>query len=318
MAIQAFPVNPTLSAVAIAFRNPESRLIADRVLPRVPVATKPFKWTRYGTAQGFTVPNTMVGSKSEPNMVDFGGTEVQDQCADYGLDDLLSNDEIGNFEQMDKPPSGGPIHPRDLSVMMLTSLIQLDREIRVANTVFGAANYGSNTVALAGTSRWDDFVNSNPVNAILVAADSLLVRPNKLVLGRQVWTVLRQHPAMVQAVYKTAQNRGVVSLQMAAEALELEEILIGEAWVNTARRGQAATYNRAWGKSAALIYSSQTAAQIGQPSFGWTAQFGNYIAGSIPEPKKGLRGGELVRVGETVKEVIAASECGYLFQTAIA
>lgn len=317
MAIQAFPVNPYLTAIAIAFRNPESRLIADRVLPRVPVLTKPFKWTRYGAGQAFTVPNTLVGSKSEPNMVEFGGVEVNDQCADYGLDDLVSNDEISNFEQMDKPPTGGPIHPRDLSTMMLTSLIQLDREIRVANTVFGAASYGTNTVALAGTSRWDDFVNSNPVNAILTAADSLLVRPNKLVLGRQVWTVLRQHPALVQAVFKSAQTRGVVSLQMAAEALELEEILIGEAWINTARRGQAATFSRVWGKSAALIYSSQTAAQLRQPSFGWTAQFGNYVAGSIPEPKKGLRGGELVRVGETVKEVIAAQECGYLFQTAI-
>src|SRR5690349_4079409 len=122
MSTTAFPVNPTLTAVAIGYKNTDDMLIADDVLPRVPTGKK-FKYTKYSSEQGYTVPDTRVGRKSEPAMVDFGGTEVSDECVDFGLDDLVPNDEIAAFEAMDKPSSGGPIDPRSLSTMMLTNLV---------------------------------------------------------------------------------------------------------------------------------------------------------------------------------------------------
>ena len=65
MANTAYPVNPQLTALAMAWRNPAVSLIADEVLPRVATAKK-FSYTEYDQAQGFTVPNTQVGRKSEP------------------------------------------------------------------------------------------------------------------------------------------------------------------------------------------------------------------------------------------------------------
>lgn len=135
----AFPVNAELTAIAIAYQNPDAALIADKVLPRVPTPKK-FKYTTYTTEQGYTVPDTKVGRKSEPNMVDFGGTDVTAECQDYGLDDLVPNDEIAAFDAMPKPASGGPVSPQALSTMMLTGLVQLDREIRVAGTVFATGS----------------------------------------------------------------------------------------------------------------------------------------------------------------------------------
>jgi hypothetical protein len=185
----AFAINPQLSAIAIAYQNPESALIADMVLPRVPTAKK-FKYTKYTTEQGYTVPTTLVGRKSEPHMVDFGGVDVTDECLDYGLDDLVPVDEVDAYNSMPKPASGGPINPVDLSTMMLTGLVQLDREIRVASTVFASAAYSApNQATLAGTSQWSDQVNSNPLSAILNALDIPLVRPNKMVIGQQAWTM---------------------------------------------------------------------------------------------------------------------------------
>lgn len=317
MSTTSFPINPTLSAIAIAYRNSADSLIADGVLPRVPTALK-FSYTKYDAAQGYTVPNTKVGRKSDPTMVDFGGTSINDECQDYGLDDLIPNSEIEAFDAMPKPSSGGPIDPKAISTMMLTNLILLDREVRVANTVFNAANYsGSQQQTLSGTAQWSDYANSNPLNALLAALDTPLVRPNKLVIGRAGWTGLRQHPKVVQAVYKTQQGAGTVSREQLAELLELDEILIGSAFINTARKGQAASYARAWGKHAALIYSNTEAAMTGQPTFGFTAQFGTRIAGDIPAPTKGLRGGVVIRSGESVKEVICAPDVGYFFQNIV-
>ncbi len=50
----------------------------------------------------------------------------------------------------------------------------------------------------------------------------------------------------------------------------------------------------------------------------WTAAAVNRVAGSIDEPKIGLRGSVRVRSGESVAEVVAANELGYFFQNAVA
>ncbi len=314
----AFPVNPELTAIALAYQNAEAQLIADRVLPRVPTPKK-FVYTKYTTEQGYTVPETRVGRKSEPNMVDFGGTLVNDECVDFGLDDTVPNDEIEAYAAMPKPASGGPIDPLALSTMMLTGLVQLDREIRVAGVVFNAANYsGTNQSTLAGGTQWSDQVNSDPLKAITDAMDVPLVRPNKLVLGQQVWTNLRRHPKIVQAIGRSAQTAGYAALAQVAELLELQEIIVGRAFYNTAKKGQTPTYARAWGKFAALLHIDTLAAQTMQPTFGWTAQFGGKIAGNIPAPNVGLRGGQRVRSGESVKEVVASTDAGYLFIAAVA
>lgn len=66
------------------------------------------------------------------------------------------------------------------------------------------------------------------------------------------------------------------------------------------------------------MFVSEDQANADQPTYGFTAQFGQSVAGTIPDQRKGLRGGQIVRVGESVKEVIAANDAGYLFAAAIA
>lgn len=319
MATTAFPVNPELTAIAIGYKNRDVDLIADQVLPRIQKGGKKFAYTKYTQADAYTVPDTKVGRKSEPTMVDFGGTLINDECVDWGLDDLVPNDEIEAWSAQVLPASGGPVSPMAKSASLLTGLIQLDREIRVANLVFAAANYpAGNKVTLSGTTQWSDFTNSNPVDAILVALDVPLFRPNVLVLGQATWSKLRQHPKMVQAVMGTSQTSGAITRQMAADLFEVQQIIVGAGFANTAKKGQTAAFARVWGKHAAALYVSPDAANADQPTFGFTAQFGTRIAGEIDEPKAGLRGGVRVRVGESVKEVISANDMAYFFENAVA
>jgi hypothetical protein len=318
MATTAFPVNQELTAIAMVYRNPAHTLIADEVLPRVSTGKK-FTWTRYDLAQGYTVPNTHVGRKSEPTQVDFNGVPVNDEVEDWGLDDVVPNDEIEAWEAMTKPERGGPINPLHATTMFLEGLVQLDRELRVANKVFNLATYNTGyKQTLSGSSQWSDFANSNPLDTILTALDVPVFRPNIGVLGQQTATKLRQHPAIVQAVKGSAQTRGVVDLQELANVLGLKRIIVGASFVNNARRGQPAAMGRAWGKGAAFLYVDEMAAQTGQPTFGWTAQFGSKVTGDMPEPKLGLRGSTRVRNGESVKEVISAQDLGYYFANAVA
>lgn len=316
MSTTAFPLNPELTAVAIGYKNRDIDLIADQVLPRITTAKK-FAYTRYNQADGYTVPATRVGRKSEPTMVDFGGTLVNDECVDWGLDDLLPNDEVEAWNQMPKPSTA--VGPLAKSTGLLTGLVMLDREIRVANTVFSSATYPSgNKVALSGTSQWSDFSNSNPLDALLAAMDVPLFRPNTVVLGQAVWTKLRQHPKVIQAANISAQTGGAITRQQLADLLEVRDVLIGAGFSNTAKKGKAPVFSRVWGKHCALLYVGTDLANADQPCFGFTAQFGTRIAGVFDAPRQGLRGGQIIRVGESVKEVISASDTGYFFENAIA
>jgi len=319
MATTAFPVNANLTAIAIGYRNPDVDLIADLVLPRVGRVGKKFSWTRYPLADPYTVPSTRVARRAEPTVLEFGGELVSDECIDYGIDDIIPNDEVMAWEEMQKPASGGPVSPMAKSTSLLSGLLMLDREVRVANTVFASATYpAANRATLSGTSQWSDFTNSNPVDVILAALDVPIFRPNTLVFGQAVWTKLRQHPRMVTAILGSQVNSGTVTREQVAALFEVNRVVVGAGFVNTARKGQAATMSRVWGKHMAALFISPDAADADQPTFGFTAEFGTRIAGTMDEPKMGLRGSVRVRVGESVKEVISASASGYYFENAVA
>lgn len=310
MGIRPFPIDPKLSAVAIAYRNPDITLIANDVLPRTPTAQE-FKYLSYDLAQGFTVPDARVGRKSTPFEVDFKASEVQDKVIDYGFDDLVPNEDIEADNQ--------GVNPLGTATMYLTNLINLAREQRAAALVFATGSYAAgNQATLSGTSQWSDTANSDPVAAISDALDVPVMRPNIGVLGQQTWTKVRRHPKIVQAIKGTAQGAGMVSRQEFADFFELQALYVGAGFVNSAKRGQTASLSRVWGKHASFLYRDRVAGPQAGVTFGFTAEWGGKIAGQMDEPKIGLTGSQRVRVGERVKELVVATDLGYWFQNAVA
>ncbi len=311
MATAPFPVNPVLTGVALAYRN--GRLIADEVSPRRPVAGELFKYGKHSLGEKLTIPDTRVGRKSIPTEVEFSLTEVEASTEDHGLDDVVPNKDIDQAGQI---PGYSPLNT---ATENLTDLVALAREVRVAGLVFGAANYAvGNKLALAGGDRWDDYANSDPVDDHKAAMDSCVMRPNVAIYGRATWSKLSSHPKILAAVGKLNVGGGIATREEVARLFELDEIMVGESWVNIANPGQAVTRARVWGKHASLIVRDKLADfQNKRPTFTLTAQWGTRIAGSINEPKVGLRGSVRVRVGESVRELVIASDLGYLFENAV-
>lgn len=309
----SFPITPQLTAIAIAYRN--KTLIADNVLPRVLVPTADFKYQKYALSEGFTVPDTKVGRRSAPNEVVFSATEATASVVDYGLDSPVPNSDLEAAE-------GTPYDPLGRATEQTSNLLMLDREVRTAALVFNAATYAAaNQSTLAGTSQWSDFAVSNPLAAIMDALDTMVMRPNIAVLGRATWTKLRQHPRIVEAVRGTGAGlnaQGAVARREVADLLELEDIWVGEGFLNSAKKGQATVVSRVWGKHAAFIYRDNLADASNGTTFGFTGQWGSRMAGSEYDKNIGLRGGQRVRVGESVKELVTANDLGYYFQNAVA
>lgn len=321
MAQAPFVIQPRLTAISLAYRN--ARFVADDVLPRVQVGSQQFKWSKYTLGDGFTIPDTRVGRKSKPNEIDWTATEVSDSTNDYGLDDLIPQSDIQAAQAAVTAQGVRPIDPESRSTTLLSDLVGLDRESRVATLVFTLGTYpAANRTTLAGVTQWSD-VTSDPLGAILTGLDTPVVRPNVGVFGQAVWTKLRVHPKITAACYPGGGNATggatAVSRQALADLLELDEIIIGSSWANSAKPGQTPSLARLWGKHASFYYRAPNIMTTNDVTFGFTAEWGNRIAGTIAQdPNIGIRGGTRCRVGEAVKEVIAANDAAYFFQNAVA
>jgi hypothetical protein len=311
--VAPFPVTPELQAVTLAYRN--NAMIADAVLPRVPVSLQNFKYNSFPKGEMFTVPETKVGRKGAPNTVEFTGTEVDSSTQDHALDDEVPIADIENARAQPGVPD-----PLMRATEGTTELIFLAREVRVAGLVFDAAQYAAaNKVDLNGNAIWStNHADSKPITDILTGLDACIMRPNVMVLGQKASIALRTHRSILKSYNGSLGDEGVVPLAFIRELFELEEVIVGQGWVNTAKKGQAPVIQRVWGPHLSLIHRNKNADTQRGVTFGYTAQWGSRIAGSEYDGKIGMRGGQRVRVGESVKELLMANDLGYFIQDAAA
>lgn len=308
MANTPFPFNTVYSGISLAYRNPG--YIADLVLPRVKVGMISFKYRIFDKNIYLTIPNTAVGRKGSPTKVELLFKEENSSVVSYGLDDVIPNDDVSNA------PEG--YDPIQKSVEYLTELILLDREARVANLVFDSNSYKSGyKITLNGEQQFND-ANSDPISVIKSGLDSTFLRPNTIVLGREVFSVLSTHPKIVQALYPNSNGNGIATSQQLAQLFDVDTVLVGNAWVNSAKRGGNTSIARAWGKHMAMLYINPMASTNDMPTFGLTAEYGTRVSGVLTDPQLGLKGANIVRVGEQVRELIVCPELGYFVQNAIA
>jgi hypothetical protein len=309
MADAPFPIHPTYTGISVAFKNAE--LIADQVFPyATPVGTKTFNYNVYPVDEATRVPDLTMGRRSEANVIEFTATETQSKVVDYGLSDIVPNDDITNA------PVG--YDPLAHATETVTDLMLLAREVRVANLTFDTNQYPAGAKqTLAGAAQWSDPA-SDPFQDMWDALEIPLMRPNTIIFGQPVWNKVATNPKLITKLYGVGSQRGKVRLQDLADELEISKILIGRARVNTAAKGQAANLQRAWGKSAALHYINPLANNERGMTFGMTVPKGARATRVIPKPEVGINGSQKVQVEEQLKELIVASSCGYLFDAAVA
>lgn len=316
-----FPVDASLTAIAIGYRNPAHTLIGRRVLPPLAVPGETYKWTKYDLAEGFTVPDTLVARKGQPGQVEFTGTEETGATKDYGLDDAIPYSDIREAARL-RAERSSLIDPEAMAAQGLTNLIELAREVRVAAKVQDYAAYAANRkLTLVDGGQFNDAA-TDVLGIVDAAIRGLLVyRANHLVMGDPVWHVVKKHPQIVEAVRGGGTDVGFVTKAQFAELFELkpENILVGESFVNTAKKGQAVALNRVWGKNLMALYidPAKQDAEDSVLTFGFTAENGGRVSGSIEDQDIGLEGGKRVRVGEKVNEEICAADLGYMIKDAV-
>lgn len=298
-------IDPALSNVSVKYTN--SQFIADMVYPVVPVAKQTGKYYIYDKAnlrQDKT--NRAIGAPS--NEVSFGLSTDTFSCDDHALKDFVADEVVDQAEVA--------LDPLIDTTEFLTEKLLLDREIALAAILASTSIMTQNTT-LSGTSQWSDYTNSDPIGDVRTARTTIhtntFKKPNTLVLGKPVFDMLIEHPAIIERIKYS--QLGVVSAELLARVFQLEQVLVGEAGSNTAAEGQTDVLAYVWGKHAVVAY---IAPKVGLKTLTLGLTF-TYKTRIVKRWRDEDREGTYVRIGQDnyIQKTVAAT-AGYLIKNAVA
>lgn len=309
---------PTIDQnIFVLYQNREC--VADAVMPIVNATRLSNYIEQMPVSTMQQVANTRIASsRARPNQITYSvNNTLQYSCVPVGLLDYLPAELLANADST-------ALRTTSLYMAILKQFMDLAREYNVAAEVFGSGNYGANTQALSGADRWDTS-SSDPIEQLLVAKEQVFSTPNVLIMGGQVWPKFRSNPAVQKFILSRAgTSSGAVplnvELQLVAELLGLERVVIGRAKYNSAQEGATPVSAYIWGKSCALLRVEPNPDPLMTETFGYTYRFGGkaYRNEVIPDRLGGGMGGQYIKLSTFEDDVvIGGANTGYLYTTVI-
>lgn len=301
----------TLSNLSIQYRNED--FIGLQLMPVITTSKPSDKFFKYDKRNRLAEPDDSVATRSTPNEVTETRSTDNYSTKPYSLLEFV---DAKTLQAQD-----APLNEMVDAIAAVNDALAFKEEKRIASVLTTAANFGSNTNTLSGTSQWSDYVNSDPLTDITTARDSIwspAMGSTRLVgyCGLAVYNKLRRHPK-VTADFKHLAGLKLPTRQQLAEYLELDDLLVSKAWEDTANEGQAISTGRIWGKHFGIVRVA-SGPSIRTAAFGFTFRFGAAETNEWYDPKPGVAGGYYVKVGLQEDHKVVAADTGYLIVNAVA
>ncbi|HUT90574.1 MAG TPA: hypothetical protein VMY37_13815 [Thermoguttaceae bacterium] len=309
-------VDRLLTNIALGYAQDMGAFVAHRVFPIVPVQKQSDKYAAYEKADFFRrqLAKRAPGDPSRPLSFKINTD------ANYFADVLAGNVPIPRETQVN---ADAPFNPSRDATFLLQQQAMLEREIEWASTFFATGIWGTSKTV---NPLWDA-ASSTPLQDIETGIKTVLTntgyKPNKLVVGYDVWSVLKNHTDIVDRVKygQTPGNPAMVTPQAIAALAGVDEVLVMEGVKNTAAEGQAATMSFISGKHALLAYAAPRPS-IMLPSggyiFTWTGFLGANAWGSrISSWWSDERKSDIQEIEMAYDMKLIASDVGYFFDVVI-
>lgn len=306
---QARVVDPVLTAVAQGIKQQD--LIGSALFPRVNVPLRAGKIIVFGR-EDFMLYATARAPGENTRRVSFGRGSTPYALEQHALEatiDLSTRDEAQNSIGIDE---------QERYLAMTRRIIALRTEKAQADLARTAANYqASNKTSLTGTARWSDFSGtSDPLVDVEAGKEAIRAKiglyPNTIVIPAAVWKSLKYHPKLIDRIKYT--SRDSLSVEMVAELLEVENIVIGKSVYST----DAGVLADVWGKDVILAYTDPASMEaMGAPTYGYTYGLDGFPQVEEPYIDRATKS-MVMPVTDELQPVMTAPDAGYLIQTAVA
>lgn len=302
-------VDPVLTDTAIAYSN--DAYVAEQIFPSFSVKKQSAKHFIYDRGK-FRLNDNKRASGSNSNEVTLNLTVGQPYfCEDHALREFVADEDVDNAET--------PTSPFVDATENVTEMHMVAREKELADLLSSTANLTQNTT-LSGTSQWNDYTNSDPIGDVRTARQAIHAaihkNANVLILGKQVYDVLADHPAFLERVKYS--QLGVMTPELLARIFEVEKVIVAGAGYNGADEGQTDSMSYIWGKVAIVAYIAPSVRPklmtLGL-TYTWKQMKVERLRGTDEEDRKGT----YVRVGDHYyDQQLVSALAGYLIKDAVA
>ena len=298
-------VDLPLTNVSKAYQS-DSNYISDLIFPNVTVTKRSGIYYTYDKSK-YEVVTDLRAPGTRAKLVDYGlSTASYGPLNDHSLEHFIDDDE------MDEAPS--PLSPFNDATENLTERILLSKEAD-AYSKLSNTSVITQYLALSGTSRWDDYANSDPIanarTAQTTIKASLMKKPNTVIIGYEVWLKLKEHPQILDRIKWS--ERGIVTPQLIADLFEVENVIIADAMRKTSKEGETDALGYIWGKNVWFAYINKKPG-IKDVSGGYTLSKGGRMTERWDD--RTVKG-QFVRVSHYYLQYVMAAEAFYLYQTVV-
>lgn len=306
-------VNRPLTTVSIAFLQDQKEFIADRVFPNVPVKNQSDRYFLFEKGNWFRTE----AKKRAPSTESAGSGFDIDNTPNYFADVQALHKDIDDQLRSNQD---APLNLDSAATEFVTRGLMLRREKDWASKYFTTSTWtGSSTGGdITPTTLWDA-AGSTPIedirNELIAVKKNTGFRPNKFVMGEEVWQILQDHPDLLERIKYT--QKGIVTTDLLASVLEIDEVLIGGAIENTAEEKDTDALSFIFGKNALLVYAAPRPSLM-LPSGGYTFSWTGYL-GAAPMGQRILRfrmqhlRSDRIEGEMAYDQKLVAAECGAFF-----
>jgi len=265
-------IDTLLSNIAIGYSVGDT--VAGAIAPVVSVGKQSDAYAIFSRADALRVEDTKRAPATEANKVSRTISSDTYYAQNYALKYPITIEDRENAD---------PIHAQNIindGVGFITGKLMLDWENRVAGQVNSTSNVGSSA---AVGSEWDSAASSDPLGDMNTALDNIQdltgTRGNRIVMGLAAWRSLRRNDQILNRLFGTNNGGGYATREQVAALLEVDQLLVGAAYQNTANEAQAESLSAIWGDNV-LCYYSPTAPSRDMPAFMYSMRWN---AGGLPD-----------------------------------
>lgn len=264
-------VNKPLTSISIAYLQDQNEFVASKVFPNIPVRKQSDVYFTYPRGDWFRTD----AQKRAP-ATESAGSGFRVGTDNYLCDVQALHDDVD--DQM-RANSDEPLEPDRDATEFVTRGMLLRREKDFMGSYFTTGIWTGSTTGtdIVPGTLWD-VATSTPIANIRAEIGAMKkktgFRPTKLTLAEDVWNVLQDNADFLDRI--SVNQRKIVTTDLLAAVLGLDEVLIAGGIENTANEG--ATDVMAWlaTKDALLTYSPARPSRR-MPSAGYTFSWTGYL-----------------------------------------
>jgi hypothetical protein len=265
MALQT-AYSETLTNVGLKYVQDPNNFQAGKIFPICPVNLQSAQYPVYDKA--YWLKNEAAIRK--PGTISAGGTHAR-SFASYSCVDISYHEDVDN-EQIKNDPN--PLNPLKAATRRVTGKIAIYDEVDFVTRYMTTGVWTDGT---APSTKWDA-ANSTPLEDVDSYKRSMRVvtggfTANKAVMSEEVYDVLKRHDQLKEQIKYT--RGGNLNKALVAEALEVDEIIVMNAVVDTAAYGATASQAYIANNGFLLLYTAMNPS-LEEPSAGYNFSWNGY------------------------------------------